>query len=134
MGRGAPGAGNAQYQSSLIQALRGSSEGAGGQQGAGVTMFNPAAGPAASSSGLPSLSTGGSFNPGVFTLPGATPQQIADWNSYNAYRTGTIGGGQQLWSFDEWNAERARRAAAPPPAPAAASQPYDPYSVTGGGA
>jgi hypothetical protein len=41
-GQGFGGAGTANYQSSLIQALRNSSAGAGEQSGAGVTMFNPA--------------------------------------------------------------------------------------------
>lgn len=100
------GPGNAQYESSLIEALR-SSNPQRFSNNAGVAMTpNAPNAPGVTDLDL-SIYEGAAFNPQPFELTPATKEQMENWNAYDAYRTGTLGG-KSLMSFEQWLARNNR--------------------------
>lgn len=93
------GAGNANYNSSLIKSLRQNS----------MTPFstNPGVQLAGSQGVTPSTwqpptGQGTAFNPQVFNPRAATPQEINDYNAYSAYRSSSVGASQPYLSLTDW--------------------------------
>lgn len=94
------GAGNANYNSSLIKSLRQSS----------LTPFSTNTGVlmapnqgATTSSIAPSMDQmGGAFNPQVLNPRAATNQEVADWNAYSTYRTNALNAKTPILSMAEW--------------------------------
>ena len=94
------GAGNANYNSSLIKSLRQSS----------LTPFSTNTGVlmapnqgASTNSLTPSMEqSGGAFNPQVLNPRAASDQEVADWNAYSAYRTNALNAKTPILSMSEW--------------------------------
>lgn len=94
------GAGNADYNSSLIKSLRQSS----------LTPFSTNTGVlmapnqgASTNSLVPSLDQmGGAFNPQVLNPRAASGQEVADWNAYSTYRTNALNAKTPVLSMAEW--------------------------------
>lgn len=94
------GAGNANYNSSLIKSLRQSSL-TPYSTNTGVLMA-PNQG-ASTSSLAPSMDQmGGAFNPQVLNPRAATDQEVADWNAYSTYRTNSLNNKTPILSMAEW--------------------------------
>lgn len=93
------GAGNANYNSSLIKSLR--------QASLSPFSTNPGVMLASSQGTTPSEFTtppesGGAFNPQAFTPRTASQQEVSDWNAYNAYRTNALNSKTPILSLSEW--------------------------------
>lgn len=94
------GAGNADYNSSLIRSLRQSS----------LTPFSTNTGVlmapnqgASTSSMAPSMDQmGGAFNPQVLNPRAASDQEVSDWNAYSTYRTNALNAKTPILSMAEW--------------------------------
>lgn len=94
------GAGNADYNSSLIKSLRQSS----------ITPFssNPGVMMAPNQSTTPPAAgaspdlMGGAFNPQVLNPRAASGQEVADWNAYSTYRTNALNAKTPILSMAEW--------------------------------
>ena len=94
------GAGNADYNSSLIRSLRQSS----------LTPFSTNTGVlmapnqgASTSSLAPSMDQrGGAFNPQVLNPRAASDQEVSDWNAYSTYRTNALNAKTPILSMAEW--------------------------------
>lgn len=94
------GAGNANYNSSLIRSLRQSS----------LTPFSTNTGVlmapnqgASTSSMAPSMDQmGGAFNPQVLNPRAASDQEVSDWNAYSTYRTNALNAKTPILSMSEW--------------------------------
>lgn len=94
------GAGNADYNSSLIKSLRQSS----------LTPFSTNTGVlmapnqgASTSSLVPSMDQmGGAFNPQVLNPRAASGQEVSDWNAYSTYRTNALNAKTPVLSMAEW--------------------------------
>lgn len=94
------GAGNANYNSSLIRSLRQNSL-TPFSTNAGV-MMAPNQGNTNSNWAQPSTPSAGAFNPQVLNPRTATPQEINDWNAYSSYRTNSLTAKTPIVSFAEW--------------------------------
>lgn len=95
------GAGNANYNSSLIKSLRQSSL-TPYSTNTGVLMV-PNQGASTSSAAAPSMDQmGGAFNPQVLNPRAATNQEVADWNAYSTYRTNSLNNKTPILSMAEW--------------------------------
>ena len=111
------GAGNADYNSSLIKSLRQNS----------LTPFSTNTGVlmapnqgASTSSLAPSMDQmGGAFNPQVLNPRAASDQEVSDWNAYSNYRTNSLNAKTPILSMAEWLAggKSDGRAPAAPAAP-----------------
>lgn len=93
------GAGSQNYNSNLIRSLRQNSmtpisTNPGVQivpnQGQQTVDWTPPAG------------QGTAFNPQVFNNRAATPQEVTDWNSYQAYRVSSVNGSNPYMSLTDW--------------------------------
>ena len=95
------GAGNANYNSSLIKSLRQSSL-TPYSTNTGVLMA-PNQGASTSSAAAPSMDQmGGAFNPQVLNPRAASDQEVADWNAYSTYRTNALNAKTPILSMSEW--------------------------------
>lgn len=94
------GAGNADYNSSLIKSLRQSSLTPFSSNN-GVLMA-PNMGASSINSTQPSTPSGGAFNPQVLNPRAASDQEVADWNAYSAYRTNALNAKTPILSMSEW--------------------------------
>lgn len=100
------GAGNANYKSSLIKSLRQNSmtpfstntgvQVAPNMSDAPITGWKP------TDTGT---TGGGAFSPEILSPRVASQQEVNDWNTYSAYRTGSIQGSTPYVSFSEWLAK-----------------------------
>ena len=93
------GAGNANYNSSLIKSLR--------QNSITPISTNPGVQLATSPGDTQSNWTaptgqGSSFNPQVFNPRAASPQEVNDYNAYSAYRSSAVGASQPYISLTDW--------------------------------
>lgn len=93
------GAGNADYHSELLKSLRQSS----------ITPFSNNAGVqfmqnrgASSANSTPAGNQALAFNPQVLSPRTASPQEVADWNAYSAYRTNALNSKTPMLSMAEW--------------------------------
>lgn len=96
------GAGNANYNSSLIKSLRQSSmnpfstnPGVQMTPNSGQTTVN----------WTPPSGTGSAFNPQVMNPRAASPQEVTDWNAYNAYRSSSVSASNPYLSLTDWIAQ-----------------------------
>ena len=95
------GAGNANYNSSLIKSLRQSSL-TPYSTNPGVLMA-PNQGASTSSAAAPSMDQmGGAFNPQVLNPRAASDQEVSDWNAYSTYRTNALNAKTPILSMSEW--------------------------------
>lgn len=94
------GAGNANYNSSLIKSLRQSSL-TPFSTNTGVLMA-PNQGASTSSLALSMDQMGGAFNPQVLNPRAASDQEVKDWNEYNTYRMNSLKSPYPVLSMDEW--------------------------------
>ena len=95
------GAGNANYNSSLIKSLRQSSL-TPYSTNTGVLMA-PNQGASTSSAAAPSMDQmGGAFNPQVLNPRAASNQEVSDWNAYSTYRTNALNAKTPVLSMAEW--------------------------------
>lgn len=93
------GAGDANYNSSLIKSLR--------QASLSPFSTNPgvmlASTPGAESSDWTTPpQSGGAFNPQVLNPRAASAQEVNDWNAYNTYRTNALNAKTPILSMAEW--------------------------------
>lgn len=111
------GAGNADYNSSLIKSLRQSSiTPFSSNQGVMMAPNQSATQPVAG----PSLDLmGGAFSPQVLNPRAASDQEVSDWNAYSTYRTNSLNAKTPILSMAEWLAggKSDGRALAAPAAP-----------------
>jgi hypothetical protein len=96
------GAGNANYNSSLIKSLR--------QNSMTPISTNPGVNivpnqGVESSNWTPPSGTGSAFNPQVMNPRAATPQEVNDYNAYSAYRSSSVGASQPYLSLTDWIAQ-----------------------------
>lgn len=96
------GAGNANYNSSLIRSLR--------QNSMTPISTNPgvqfAGSPGVEASGWQApAGQGSAFNPQVFNPRAASPQEINDYNAYSAYRSSSVGASNPYLSLTDWIAQ-----------------------------
>lgn len=95
------GAGNANYNSSLIKSLRQSSL-TPYSTNTGVLMA-PNQGASTSLAAAPSMDQmGGAFNPQVLNPRAASDQEVFDWNAYSTYRTNALNAKTPILSMSEW--------------------------------
>lgn len=96
------GAGNADYNSSLIKSLRQASM-TPFSNNAGIQMYaNPGA--ATSSWTAPNMADA-AFSPSVLSPRMASDQEVSDWNAYQAYKTNSVGAKTPILSMEEWIAK-----------------------------
>lgn len=93
------GAGNADYHSELLKSLRQSSI-TPFSNNAGVQFMQNRGGSSANST--PTGNQTLAFNPQVLSPRTATPQEVADWNAYSAYRTNALNSKTPMLSMAEW--------------------------------
>lgn len=105
------GAGNAEYQSPLIQALRQSNQPALNSN-SGFSLWDTTGG---GQQGTYSTDSGGAFSPQILQSPVASSQDTADWNAYSAYRTSSLQNKMPIMSFDQWKAQQSGAAATTDP-------------------
>lgn len=93
------GAGNADYHSELLKSLRQSSI-TPVSNNAGVQFMQNRG--ASSANSTPTGNQTLAFNPQVLNPRAATPQEVADWNAYSAYRTNALNSKTPVLSMAEW--------------------------------
>lgn len=94
------GAGNADYNSSLIKSLRQNSL-TPFSTNTGV-MMAPNQGASANTPAFSMDQMGGAFSPQVLNPRAASDQEVADWNAYSAYRTNSLQSKTPILSMAEW--------------------------------
>lgn len=94
------GAGDADYNSSLIKSLRQSSL-TPFSTNTGVLM-TPNQGASTSSFGSSMDQMGGAFSPQVLNPRTASNQEVSDWNAYSTYRTNALNAKTPILSMAEW--------------------------------
>ena len=92
------GAGDADYESSLIKELRDSSNDLVSNN-KGFTSYSL---PETTSSGNLPLNSGGAFNPDVLTQDAASADDVENWNNYSTYRTNSLTAKSPIDSFSKW--------------------------------
>lgn len=120
-----PGSG---YQSSLIQNLRQNNT-KPYSSNPGVNLLSNPSGPTPSD-WKPPVIENAAFNPRVFTLPTATPQQVNNWNAYSAYRANAISGESPYLSFQDWISQGAPTTASSAAAKTTSQQVFEPNANT----
>lgn len=95
------GAGNAEYASPLIKALRDSSQ-KPTNSNAGFSLYDTVGG--TGDSGF-TVESGGAFSPNVLQSPAASKDDVSQWNAYNAYRTSSLQDKTPILSFEQWKAQ-----------------------------
>jgi hypothetical protein len=95
------GAGDANYQSPLIQALRNSSSNPFSSN-EGVTKYDYRPGTPGAARATNSSTGNAANNPQDFVLDAASANDVADWNNYNTYRTNSLQAKTPYTSFQEW--------------------------------
>lgn len=118
------GAGNADYNSSLIKSLRQSSL-TPFSNNAGIQML-PNQG-MATSNWTPPSGSDAAFSPSILSPRLATDQEVTDWNAYQTYKTNSVGAKTPILSMDEWIAKGRSDGK-----PVAQTPVYDPYFVPEG--
>lgn len=113
------GAGNANYESSLIRALREASA-EPMSTNSGIKEYTPTFTPYQVS--RPVRQGSSVFSPQLTGVRPATQQEISDWDAYNAYKVATIGGKPGYLSFQDWKAQSGQPASSEP-----VPTGYDPY-------
>ena len=93
------GAGNADYHSELLKSLRQSSI-TPFSNNAGVQFMQNRGG--SSTNSTPAGTQALAFNPQVLNPRTASPQEVADWNAYSAYRTNALNSKTPMLSMAEW--------------------------------
>lgn len=93
------GAGNADYHSELLKSLRQSSI-TPFSNNAGVQFMQHGGGNSTNST--PAGTQALAFNPQVLSPRTASPQEVADWNAYSAYRTNALNSKTPMLSMAEW--------------------------------
>ena len=96
------GAGDANYESNLIQSLRSASNPLVSNN-TGVTKYGYSEGP--SQDVVPSpyeLTPSAAFNPKVFQSDVASADDVADWNAYGTYKTNSLNAKTPYLSLAEW--------------------------------
>ena len=101
--QGMLGAGNADYNSSLIKSLRQSSL-TPFSTNTGV-MMAPNQGASANTPASSMDQMGGAFSPQVLNPRAASDQEVADWNAYSAYRTNSMQSKNPILSMADWMAD-----------------------------
>lgn len=94
-------AGSADYESSLIKALRNSS-GDQFSNNQGFTQYNYKTPPSGVGLLPDSTNNTSAFNPEILTSDVASAQDVTDWNNYNTYRTNALQAKTPYTSFQEW--------------------------------
>lgn len=93
------GAGDAEYQSPLIKALRQSSlQTLSNNPGVQIA---PNVGADKSTWTAPT-NTNSAFSPDVLSSRAASTQEVNDWNGYNTYRTNSVSASKPYLSFNDW--------------------------------
>lgn len=118
------GAGNADYNSSLIKSLRQSSL-TPFSNNAGIQML-PNQG-MATSNWTPPSGSDAAFSPSILSPRLATDQEVTDWNAYQTYKTNSVGAKTPILSMEEWIAKGRSDGK-----PVAQTPVYDPYFVFDG--
>lgn len=118
------GAGNADYNSSLIKSLRQSSL-TPFSNNAGIQML-PNQG-MATSNWTPPSGSDAAFSPSILSPRLATDQEVTDWNAYQTYKTNSVGAKTPILSMEEWIAKGRSDGK-----PVAQTPVYDPYFVSDG--
>jgi len=95
------GAGNAEYQSPLIQALRNSSA-TPFSNNKGITEYTYAPGSAGSVETVGQTTGDAANNPQNLFAEVASADDVANWNNYNTYRTNSLNAKSPYVSFSEW--------------------------------
>jgi hypothetical protein len=93
------GAGDADYSSEMIKSLR-QADNQAMTGNPGFTRYQSAEGTGAGQNF--NLNSGGAFNPGVINQAVASAGDVADWNSYNTYRTNSLQAKTPYTSFEQW--------------------------------
>ena len=95
------GAGNAEYQSPLIKALRNSSA-TPFSNNKGITEYTFAPGSSGSVETVNKTPTDAANNPENLFADVASADDVANWNNYNTYRTNSLNAKTPYVSFSEW--------------------------------
>lgn len=95
------GAGNAEYQSPLIQALRNASA-TPFSNNKGITEYTFAPGSAGSVGTVNKTTGDAANNPENLFADVASADDVANWNNYNTYRTNSLNAKTPYVSFSEW--------------------------------
>lgn len=93
------GAGNANYNSSLIKSLRQNSMSPLSNNQGVMMVPNQSVDPI---TWTPPVTSGAAFSPQILNPRAASPQEVTDWNSYNNYRTNSLQAKTPYISFAEW--------------------------------
>ena len=95
------GAGNASYQSPLIQALRNSSA-SPFSNNQGVTQYDYESGTPGTGKAAGKMIQNSANNPQDLSPDVASADDVANWNNYSTYRTNSLNAKTPITSFEEW--------------------------------